>query len=134
MPKKVIIVEDDPYLGPLMMELCVQNDLESILLKDGVEAISFFSKNNIPGGMAFIDFHMPRACGDKVLEFLEGQSFCGLKKVYLFTSMPKSEYAISQICKRMTPYEDIFYYLQKDPGLLFEKLGPILMDFKALGK
>lgn len=130
MTKKVIIVEDDPHLGPLMKELCSSNGLESILLTDGEKAISYFSSTKVPEGIAFIDYQMPNLCGDKVLDFLARNSFCGLRRVFLFTSMCRSYEPISQICSKMEKHQNIFAYLQKSPGTFFEKVEPILRRYK----
>ena len=128
-PLKVIIVEDYEPLRELFEEIVLHlYGFEVIVLKDGKEAITFFQENRKLNGIAFIDFQMPYVSGDEVLTYLAQNSFCGLKKTFLFTNLPENDERVKRIMVKLSPYQKIVRFLKKSPDNL-----QVALDEEFLG-
>jgi len=86
MPRKIVIVEDDPADAKLLrLALADRNpSIETLILDDGAKAVDFFSKARSEGEIApcdlvLLDLNLPRVSGFEVLEFLKSTE--GLKKI-----------------------------------------------------
>jgi chemotaxis family two-component system response regulator Rcp1 len=86
MPRKIVIVEDNPADSKILRLALSERDptIEMVVLEDGSKAIDFFTRAQAEGeispcDLVLLDLNLPRVSGFEVLEFLKGQP--GLKKI-----------------------------------------------------
>ena len=64
--KKILLVEDDPFLSSLLKTKLQKNGFEIILATDGEMALEMFKKTNVD--LILLDIILPKKTGFEVLE------------------------------------------------------------------
>lgn len=109
--KKVLVVEDDSFLGNILSQKIVADLADAHLFKNGEEALAFV-ETNIPD-IAVLDIYLPGMDGMQVLEKLRANEKTKNMPVIVVSNAPETEYKdraaklnAEFIIKAMTtPYE-----------------------------
>ena len=67
--KKILLVEDDPFLSSLLKTKLQKNGFEIILATDGEMALEMFKKTNVD--LILLDIILPKKTGFEVLEEIQ---------------------------------------------------------------
>ena len=109
--KKILIVEDDSFLGSLLSQKIKAELAEANIFKSGEEAVAFI-ENNTPD-IAILDIYLPGMDGMQVLEKLRANEKTKNMPAIVVSNAPETEYkdrsaklGAEFIIKAMTtPYE-----------------------------
>ncbi len=75
---KILLVEDDPFLSSLLKNRLQKEGLETILARDGEEALKFLKTEKV--NLVLLDIILPKKSGFEVMEeirldpYLQGQA------------------------------------------------------------
>ncbi len=75
---KILLVEDDPFLSSLLKNRLQKEGLETILARDGEEALKFLKTEKV--NLVLLDIILPKKSGCEVMEeirldpYLQGQA------------------------------------------------------------
>lgn len=75
---KILLVEDDPFLSSLLKNRLQKEGLETILARDGEEALKFLKTEKV--SLVLLDIILPKKSGFEVMEeirldpYLQGQA------------------------------------------------------------
>ncbi len=68
--KQILVVEDDPKLGPLIKNELLENGFQVTLAKDGREAVAYFSQGNF--SIVILDINIPYISGWELCKHIRG--------------------------------------------------------------
>ena len=85
----VLVVEDDPFLGDLIVRKLVKNGFETPRAGDGEEAIEYL-KHNTPH-LVLLDIRLPKKDGFEVLEWMQSDPMKAKIPVIILSNINQSE-------------------------------------------
>ena len=68
LPPKVVIVEDDPDLGPLFAEILQETGYDTIVIADG--ALAYPEIARLMPQLVILDMHLPHVSGMEILQLI----------------------------------------------------------------
>ena len=85
----VLVVENDRYLGDLVVRKLIKNGFEAPRAADGEEAIEYLKRNN--PHLVLLDLRLPKKDGFEVLEWIQKDPLKSKIPVIVLSNLNRSE-------------------------------------------
>lgn len=85
----ILVVEDDRFLGELVVRKLVQNGFDAPRVVDGEEAMDFLQKNN--PHLILLDLRIPKKDGFEIMEWLHADPVKSKTPVIVLSNLNRSE-------------------------------------------